>query len=63
MAKKQDATKGNTRVIIGAKTPPAVRRAIEEIAREEDRTLSNMAAQLLQESPRVQSKLREFQVA
>lgn len=48
------------RVVVTAKTPRTVRGALEELAREDDRPLSNLVARLLEESPRVQAKLAEM---
>lgn len=51
------------KVLVMGKTLPAVRDAINELAEAEDRSFSNMVARLLEESPRVQEKLREVQAA
>jgi hypothetical protein len=48
------------RVVVTAKTPRTVREALEELAREDDRPLSNLVARLLEESPRVQAKIAEM---
>lgn len=49
------------RVNIPAKAPMSVRRAIEAIAAEDDRSFSNMVSRLLEESPRVKRKMRELE--
>lgn len=45
---------------LNAKTKGVVKRAVIEIALEDDRTFSNAVEHLLEESPRVKRKLRQF---
>lgn len=57
MRKRAKNTDGEERQTVSAKVPVRVIIAIQEIAKEEDRSFSNQMAQLLKESPRVASKL------
>lgn len=63
MRKRAQNLKDGARVSISAKAPLIVKRAVESIAGEEDRPFSNMVARLLEESPRVQQKVKELQAA
>lgn len=47
------------RVMVAAKAPPAIRDVIKEMAVAEERSFSFMLVRLLEESPRVQEKLRQ----
>jgi hypothetical protein len=57
MRKRAKNEDGMARKTVSAKVPIPIIRAVEEIAKEEDRSFSNQVAQLLKESPRVASKL------
>lgn len=61
MRKRAENLKEGARVNINAKAPLIIKRAVESIAREEDRRFSNMVARLLEESPRVQAKIKELE--
>lgn len=50
--------KSERTLMIGAKVPESLKKVIKEIARDEARPMSNMIRLLLQESPRVQERLK-----
>ena len=53
-----DSNEQNTnRIPVGAKLDPAVYEAVERLAREDERTLSNMIERLLKQSPQVKEIL------
>jgi hypothetical protein len=51
--------KDERREMIGTLVPPSVRKAIETLADKEERTVSAMAARILEQSPEIQTLLRK----
>lgn len=60
MKKTKDTKKAAGRVVVIGRTPLTVRDIINELARTEDRTFSNMVSHLLMESPRVRERLEQL---
>lgn len=60
MKKTKDTKKETGRVVVIGRTPPTVRDIINELARTEDRTFSNMVSHLLMESPRIRARLEQL---
>lgn len=62
MTEKDENTRERS-AAIAAEVTPEVRAAVEEIARQEERSISFMTWKLLMESPRVKAKVKELQRA